>query len=72
MEISSFEELAEVLRNFTTWGDRGGYDFGGALTLLGACLENIQKHAQEAELEEVAERLDAGQIAFLKKLSDLA
>jgi hypothetical protein len=71
MQISSFEELAATVRDFTTWGNRGGYDFGGALHLLGACLENMQKHAQQSELEEMAERLKPDQIAFLKKLAEL-
>ena len=67
MEISSFEELAETLRNFTTRENRGGYDFGGALQLPGASIDNIQKHAQQAELKEMAERLEPDQMAFLKK-----
>jgi hypothetical protein len=71
MEISSFEDLAATLRNFTTWGNRGGYDIGGALHLLGACLENIEKHAKQTELEEMAEHLDPDRIAFLKKLAGL-
>ena len=71
MEIRSFEELAATVRNFTTWGNRGGYDLGGAAHLLGACLENIEKHAQQAELDELSERLDSDQIAFLKKLTKL-
>jgi hypothetical protein len=71
MEISSFEELAESLRNFTTWGNGGGYDFGGAAHLLGACLDNMQKHALQAEMEELAEHLNPDQIAFLKRLAQL-
>ena len=71
MEILSFDEFAEQLRNFTSWGNRSGNDFGGAAYLLGACLDNIQKNAQQTELEELAERLDISQFAFLKKLAEM-
>jgi len=71
MEISSFEAFAENIRNFTNWGDRGGYDFGGSVYLLGSCLDNLRKHATQVELEELAERLEPEQIAFLNELSKL-
>ncbi|HEX5221179.1 MAG TPA: hypothetical protein VFZ59_16570 [Verrucomicrobiae bacterium] len=71
MNISSFEELVEYLRNFTTWGNRGGYDFGGAIHLFGASLDNLRKNATRVELEELKERLEADQIEFIKNLNQM-
>jgi hypothetical protein len=40
--------------------------------LLGACLDNIKKHALEAEIEIMGLSLDVGQIAILIKLAEAA
>jgi hypothetical protein len=69
MEISSFDDFAQRIRDFETWGDSGGYDFGGAVILLGACLDNLEKHALPAELEELTDRLEPSQITFLLKVA---
>lgn len=61
MQIDSLEELAGYLLDFETWDHRGGYDFGGMVSLLGACMDNLRKHALEAELPE---RLERSQLFF--------
>lgn len=71
MVIESFEELEEVLRGFESWEDRGGYDFGGAMILLGACLDNLRRHAVEDELVTFGARLDGEQVPFFLRLAEM-
>jgi len=55
INIRSYEELEDMLRNWLCFGVQREheYDFGGMASLLGACLDNLQKHALEAELEDI-------------------
>jgi hypothetical protein len=69
MWIRSFEELETYLRNFETWDNRGGFDFGGAVQLLGACRKCLHDKAQEQELRGLAEHLGEQQTTFLRKLA---
>jgi hypothetical protein len=69
MRIDSFEELKTYLRQFTTWGDRGGFDFCGATHLLMAIMDCIRLTANDAELEEMRELLDEEQVAFIVRLA---
>lgn len=67
---SNFEELEGFLRTWRSWvGDE--YDFGGMVALLGACLENIERHAIDGDLEDFADRLDPEQQRTLFKLAAL-
>lgn len=72
-EIIAFEELEEYLREFRVF--RHGslpseYDFGGAVYLLAACLDNLRSHALDAQLEEIGNYLDPENMTFLHQLSD--
>jgi len=63
--IESYEALVDLLRTWRSWsGD--GYDVGGMMHLLGACLDNLKAHALEAELDELAEFLEPAQVEFLR------
>ncbi|EDN65431.1 hypothetical protein BGP_6679 [Beggiatoa sp. PS] len=45
------------------------YDFGGMVSLLGACLDNLKESALEVEIEEIREYLTSEQYDFLNQLS---
>lgn len=70
MKINSYEELLGYLRKFETWENRGGYDFVGAVHLLGACLDNLGSHATTADLDHVAHCLDGNQQKFLLRIAE--
>jgi hypothetical protein len=67
-EIKNFESLVELLRNWRSWASEDQYDFGGMVSLLGACLGNLSQFALDAELEELSDILEPEQIAFLRKM----
>ena len=68
MQLTSFEDLVDYLRNFTTWGDRGGYDFAAMAHLLGACLDNLRRHARSDEVDELSRYLEPHQRDFLHRI----
>ena len=53
-----------------SFGGGPEYDFVGMVALLAACLDNLQAHALEAELEDIGGCFNDSQKAFLKKLVD--
>src|SRR5262245_44318647 len=71
-----FEQLESMLRNWSVNGDAGPgpgqYDFVGVFSLFEACLDNLQCHASEADLEDINGFLNETQRAFLKRLADSA
>lgn len=69
MKFETFEALIEYLRQFETWGDRGGFDSGGAVALLAAVLDCLHKNFNDGDLEELRDRLDENQVATLMKLA---
>jgi hypothetical protein len=69
MTFTDFHSLASYLRGFQSWNDSGGYDFGGAVHLLEACLEGISEHALDADIEEVSQRLSPLAIQMIHDLS---
>lgn len=71
MEFRTFEELESYLRRFMSWENRPDYDFGGAVSLLGACLDSLRERALDHELEELPDRLSDEQTAFLLKCASL-
>lgn len=75
MTISSYEELLGFLRNWRAWNSTEVYDFGGAVHLLAACLSNIFENALEAEIDDLADYLDAREqkilIALAGRLTDV-
>ncbi len=68
-QILSYEQLESYLR--TCLSVRGGddYDFVGIVHLLAACLDNLQAHALDAELEDIGGCFTDSQKAFLNKLT---
>ncbi len=71
MQVHTFEELAQYLRDYRNWGNQSeGYDAVGMLHLLGACLDNLRQFASKADLADLPECLEAPQVMFLKKLTD--
>jgi hypothetical protein len=72
MQLSSFDDLLRLLKDYRSWQNSGeGYDYVGMFRLLGACLENLKRNASPAELKELGDCLEAGQLMFLKKLSQI-
>ncbi|HLY07753.1 MAG TPA: hypothetical protein VKW04_00485 [Planctomycetota bacterium] len=70
MQAHTLEELIQHLREYRSWGNQSeGYDATGMSHLLGACLDNLKENATKADLADVAECLEAHQVAFLKKLA---
>lgn len=69
--IESFEDLENYIRTFTSWDNEGGYDFGGAVYLLLASLDNLRFRSLEAELDDIGEYMSQEQIVFLKKITAL-
>lgn len=68
MQIETFEKLVEYLRNFETWDERGGYDLGGVAALLGACLDNFQKKANETDLASLGSYLNPQQLRTIEAI----
>jgi len=68
INIKTFEELEEMLRNWASFGDSYIYDHVGMATLFSACLDNIQKFFLEEELKDFKDYLSEDQIGFLLKL----
>ncbi len=69
----SFEDLEAYLRGFVNFG--GGpvpYDFGGALLLCLALLDNLRANHIDADLGDVAGYLSPEQKAFLLRLAERA
>jgi len=67
---STYEELEAYIRRWTSWsGD--GYDFGGIVGLVAACLSNIGECANEGDLADFAERLEPEQQEVLVRLAAL-
>jgi hypothetical protein len=64
-----YDELVRYLRGFETWDDRGGFDFGGIVGLLGACLDCIAAKAQSQEISDIAEHLTDRQVKALRVLA---
>lgn len=68
--INSYEQLQGYLRSFVNWrGDVAPYDFGAVANLLGVLLDNVSAHAQDAEVQELTERLTEGQAATLLRIA---
>ena len=70
--INSYSELLAYLEAWTSWEDPDVYDFGGIVGVLGACLTNLERNALDAELEDIANRLEPGQLETLLRMADLA
>ena len=69
--FESYEELVEFLRKWRSWNNAPEYDFGGAIHLLGACLANILDNAMDAEIEDLADYLEAPQQELLIRLASV-
>ena len=67
--FESFEALLVHLREWRSWGDPDSYDFSGMVQLLGACIDSLQAHALDAEINEISDYLDEGQQRFLVRLA---
>ena len=68
--FATFEELENFLREWRSFSDDAIYDTGGAIALLGACLDNLRARLLDAELEEEFElRLTDAQREYLKKIA---
>jgi hypothetical protein len=66
-------ELPQYLREFVNVsGDPVPYDFGWAVAMLAALLDNLRVRSLEVELEEVSDRLTDEQRMFLAKLAACA
>ena len=63
-------QVTRFLRTTQTVSGGDQYDFVGMVHLLAACLDNLQAHALEAELEDIGGCFNDSQKAFLKKLVD--
>ena len=70
MNIRSYEDLLDFLKNWEKQRDGSEYDFVGMAHLLGACLENLEKFSLEAELDRLSECLEEKPAQFLKKLAE--
>jgi hypothetical protein len=68
MQIETFEKLVEYIRNFETWDERGGYDLGGITSLLGACLDNLQKKGNETDLPSIGTYLNPQQLRVMETI----
>lgn len=67
----NYEDLVDYLRHFVNFG--GGpndYDFIGVVHLMLASLDNLNRNALEAHMEDIAEVLDKEQAAFVLRLAD--
>jgi len=70
LRIDTYEQLETYLRTCVSVGGGDDYDFVGLVHLLAACLDNLQAHALEAELEDIGGCFTDSQKAYLKKLVD--
>ncbi len=69
-DVHSYADLEKYLREFINWfDDPVPYDFHGVVRLLLAALDNLQKNALEAELEDVGYFLNDSQREYLAKLA---
>jgi hypothetical protein len=67
--VSSLGDLAERIRNWTSFKDEDIYDYGGLIHILAACLGNLRKHSIPVDLEELADHLSDEEIETLIKLA---
>jgi hypothetical protein len=69
--VETFEEHEQYLRGFTNFG--GGpapYDFGGAVTLMLALVNNLRENASATELEDLPKSLSDGESEFILQLAE--
>lgn len=66
----SFRELESYLREWMSFADNEIYDAGGGVALLGACLDNLQRHLLEEDVEDLRERLSESQRGYLIFLAE--
>jgi hypothetical protein len=64
------EQLLRTVKNVS--GDNYIYDFGYVVQLFASLLDNLQKNALEAEIEEIAYRFNDDQRNFLMHLAQAA
>jgi hypothetical protein len=61
--------IQEYLRSFQNWKDpQGPYDFVGMVSLMGACLDNLRRNADEEELARIMDILGNHQVIFGKMI----
>jgi hypothetical protein len=71
-KIENSNDLYEFLRTWMSGEDDTVYDFSSMCEFLGACLDNLDQYALDAELEEISDCLTEQQVVFLKKLASYA
>lgn len=71
-KIENSGDLQKFLRTWMSGEDDTVYDFSSMCEFLGACLDNLNEYALEAELEEIADCLTEQQVLFLKRLTGYA
>ena len=64
----SFEDLEKFLVNWENINGQGGYDSGGMLLLLKACIQNLKNNCFIDTLEEMEDFLTPEEISFIKEL----
>ncbi len=70
MNLNTFNELENALRNWMSFKDQDVYDLNGMAALLAACLDNLEKSMREVDFEEIGGCFTDRQKNFLKKLSE--
>lgn len=67
--ITTFEDLEALLRGWMSFHDPLVYDLGGIVSLLGACLDNLEFHLVPGEQEDLRRYMSDDQVAFLRRLA---
>jgi hypothetical protein len=55
--IQSYEQLERGLKDWGSFADPQVYDLAGMMGLLCACIENLRKNANHAEIEDAGQSL---------------
>lgn len=71
--FASLDELMAFLRDWQVWQapQAHEYDVNSMIRLLGACADNLRRHALTAELADIPLVLEPEQVAFLRDLGRL-
>lgn len=70
MNIHSYDELENLLRNYTSWGN-GAYDTVGIIHLALACLDNLRANTSATGLDIFPECLNPEQGTYFLYLAKL-
>lgn len=68
LTFKTFEELEKFLANWENIYGEGGYDAGGMLLLMKACIQNLKNNCSIDTFNEMEDFLTSDETLFIKEL----